>query len=143
MIRLVYDRELGECDLAAAEDGGVAEGDELRTAILISLLSDAPADAPIDGDRRGWWGDAYAPLLEQGDRTGSRLWILQRDVVLAETPARAREMALEALRWLVDDGIARAVDVTASKPERGRIDLAVIVTLTDGTQQTYEVPGAL
>ena len=58
--------------------GADLELDEgLRSAILLSLFSDAraqPGDVAEDEDPRGYWGDA----LTEGDRFGSRLWLLER-----------------------------------------------------------------
>lgn len=97
--------------------GDLATDDGLRTAVIISLFTDARAraDDPLpdaDADRRGWWGDcgnAYA-----NDRTGSRLWLLARAKALPATATRARDYAREALDWLIEDGIAAAVDVEAT-----------------------------
>lgn len=104
--------------------------DGLETAVLISLFSDRLAgqdDALPDNSshRRGWWGDSFADI--DGDLIGSRLWLLSREKQLAATLQRAREYAREALRWLVDDGIARSVDVDAEFPQQGQLALAVTI----------------
>jgi phage gp46-like protein len=84
---------------------GLVMDDGLQSAVVISLFTDRRADAndlPTNapgGDRRGWWGDSFGDV--PGDRIGSRLWLL------------AREKAKEALQWLLDDGIASAVNVDA------------------------------
>lgn len=141
MIRLVYDTELGEADLGAADDGGIEEGHELETAVLISLFTDRRVTAeelPAGGDamdRGGWWGDAYAE--EEGDEIGSRLWLIEQGIDLPDTPVRARAYAIEALEWMVEDGLALAVDATAVRNGAGRIDLVPVITLTDGTVKRY------
>jgi phage gp46-like protein len=61
MIRLDYDNALAEADLGAAADGGIAEGDELLTAVLISLYTDAYAD---DGELRWMIDDGIATSVD-------------------------------------------------------------------------------
>jgi phage gp46-like protein len=141
MIRLDYDNALAEADLGAAADGGIAEGDELLTAVLISLYTDAYAD---DGeitegvDRGGWWGDAYAAV--DGDRIGSKWWIrLARGRDLPELGAQLRDDGREALRWMIDDGIATSVDVDVTRQASGRYAVFVSVVPTSGAKRTFDI----
>lgn len=120
-------------DWAVAPDG-LAAGQDLATAVVISLFTDAPA-GPDDeipdgsGDRRGFWGDAEAP---EGP-IGSRLWLLAREKQVEGVRVRAEGYAREALAWLTADGVAARVDVAASWGGIGRLDLAVTVYRRDGT----------
>ena len=91
-----------------AEDGG------LETAVLMSLFLDRraePDDEIPDGDDdpRGYWGDAFSAV--EGDRTGSRLWLLRRSKLTDETLTRAREYSIEALEHFKEDGVANAIRV--------------------------------
>ncbi len=112
------------------ERGDLALDEGLESAIAISLFTDRRAD---DGDvlpgaaadRRGWWGDA-APAVE-GDRIGSRLWLLAREKQTEPTLRRAEQYAAEALQWLQDDRVAERVDVVASVPRQGLLGLLVTV----------------
>lgn len=98
-------------------DGGDLVGDEgLETAVLMSLFLDreaAPGDVLPEGetDRRGWWGDSF-PVVD-GDRIGSRLWLLARSKATPVVLSRAEEYAREALAWLLEDRVASRVDVSA------------------------------
>ena len=88
----------------------------LTTAVILSLFTDARArddDALPPGatDRRGWWGDAY-PVVA-GDRIGSRLWLLRASKQLPAALVQARTYAREALDWLIEDGVARRLEVEA------------------------------
>lgn len=99
----------------------------LHTAVIVSLFTDRRAESDDEipdgsGDRRGWWAD---PAL------GSRLWLLARAKETPDTLARARAYAIESLQWLIDDGVATAVDVTAEWARRGMLGLRVVITLTD------------
>ncbi|MCV5591620.1 phage GP46 family protein, partial [Escherichia coli] len=83
--------------------GDIVCGNDLQTAILISLFTDRLADASDetdDGNRRGWWGD-----LEQDYRVGSRLWLLRRQKLTTQVALKAEAYAREALQWLKDDGV--------------------------------------
>lgn len=94
----------------------LAQDDGLETAVQLSLFLDARAGAgdvlpSPDPYRRGWWADQF-----EVDRVsiGSRLWLLERSKRTPAVLAAAREYALEALRWLIEDGVASAVEVATS-----------------------------
>lgn len=133
-----FDNELMTGDLALS-DGLLASDAGLQTAVLHSLFTDARAlegDPLRDGEsRRGWWGDLAAPL--EGDRYGSRLWLLRREKQTPEVLLRAKEYAEEALAWLIADGYAEAVTVEASYPRRGVLALAVSIGLAGGAAQLF------
>jgi phage gp46-like protein len=106
---------------------GLAVEDGLQSAVIISLFTDHLADPddllPSGDDRRGWWGDTYADIA--GDRIGSKLWLLSREKVLPAVLPRAEQYALDALQWLIDDGIAAGVLVTAEIIGSDTLGLAV------------------
>lgn len=118
----------GDWQLSGAD---LASGDDLATAVLISLFTDRSAnvdDVIPDGttDRRGWWGD-------QGENypIGSRLWLLERAKQTSETLARAKDYMAEALQWLIDDGVAASIDIYAEWSAPGLL----------GAQITIHKPG--
>jgi phage gp46-like protein len=108
----------------------------LRTAVMLSLFCDARAqdgdelpDAEGGGpfpDRRGYWAD-YLSSLGPSDRWGSRLWILRGQGLTQGVLARARTYALEALEWIVAQGIG-TVEVETSREGRDRMLIDVTVT---------------
>lgn len=166
-IALKFDTALGGYDLALSSGSvgpDLATDDGMDTAIAISLFSDARArpDDRLPGSgspglddpgaaglaRRGWWGDGLSDI--DGDRTGSRLWLLGREKMTPELLNRIRDYTTEALDWLVADGVARTVavaadwiDWTAGPGDRvmvggrvvraGLVGLSVTVTRPDGT----------
>ena len=102
-------------DLSVAAND-IATDAGLQTAVLLSLFLDRRADdgdVLPDGtdDRRGWWGDGFAAV--EGDRIGSRLWMLARAKASTETARRAEEYAREALAWLTEDRVASKVETSA------------------------------
>lgn len=114
--------------------------DGLQTALLLSLFSDRRAEPDDElpdnsGNRRGWFGDSYAAVA--GDRFGSRLWLLYREKQRPVVLQRARDYAREALRWLVEDGIARSVEVDAEFPRQGVLAIAVSVFRPAGDARRF------
>jgi len=112
----------------------------MDTAIIISLFCDARADPDdelpfIGADRRGWWADAYAEI--PGDVTGSKLWLLERGKQIPRTLVRAEQYGRDALQWLVDDGVASAIDVAASFPNLGWLGLEVTVIRPTGPARRH------
>lgn len=120
-----------------AEDGGLA------TAVVLSLFTDrrAPAGAVLPErtrDRRGYWGDGIAQV--RGDRFGSLLWLLRRAKRTPATAVRAEQYAREALAWMVEDGVASEVEVSAELPDgTDRLDLDVVVHQATGASQRFLV----
>jgi phage gp46-like protein len=111
-------------------DGYLAGDDGMRTAVIISLFSDARAADDDElpnpgGDRRGWWADTYAPI--PGDVTGSKLWLLARSKNTPDVLAKAQQYARDALAWLVEDGIASGIAAVASFPQLGWFSISVTI----------------
>jgi phage gp46-like protein len=142
MIALAFDTTTlsGDLDLAGA---GLAQDDSLTTSVLISLFSDrrARADDPLpdngNGDRRGWLGDALADI--EGDRIGSRLWLLKREKQTEETRRRAEEYCREALAWLVSDSLAVKVGVTADWVAMGILGVEIDILQADGKTENLKI----
>ncbi|MBG6243174.1 MAG: hypothetical protein EKE20_15745 [Candidatus Symbiopectobacterium sp. Dall1.0] len=103
----VVDEARGDWQLSRGDLNG---GDDLQTAILISLFTDRKArkDDQYEGDRRGWWGDTG-----EESNIGSRLWLLNRQRLTTKIAQRAEDYAAEALKWLIDDGVVAAISTEA------------------------------
>lgn len=138
-IALVWDSVESRADLVISA-GALLLDDGLRTAVLISLMTDATArdddnladgDAAAAGDRRGWWGDV--PLAGEATRPiGSRLWLLRRAKATEGTRLRAVTMAREALAWMVQDGICQRIEIEAELQGNPPDRLAFGITLRRG-----------
>lgn len=114
--------------------GALASGNDLASAVLISLFTDRQADADDvlpDGsdDRRGWWGDAGAEKS-----IGSRLWLLDRSRLNQDVCNTAKVYIVEALQWVIDDQVAARVDVSTAINGRSRMDVLVTLTRADGSR---------
>lgn len=110
----------------------------LRRSVTISLFTwrrAGPDDAVDDSDRKGWWGDCVPTVA--GDQVGSRLWLLARRTLVAQTLQDAQAYAEEALAWLLDDQIVTAVAVTVERQGNDRMNLQV--KLTEQSGETIEL----
>ena len=126
-LALLWDDMFGEGDLGL-EGADLERDDGLRTAVLVSLFTDrraAPGDVADDEDPRGWWGDLLGP---EGDRIGSRLWLLDRAKETPDVPVRAEEYVQEALAWMIEDGVADLVEVSAQWLARGRLSIEPVIS---------------
>jgi phage gp46-like protein len=117
-IRLVYNNQAGTPGYGFADFRLIGPDldttQDLATAVIVSLFTDRLADTADklpqnETDRRGWWGDTYSD--NAGDLIGSRLWLLFRATTNDRTPLIAQGYILEALQWLIADGVAGSVDV--------------------------------
>lgn len=107
----------------------------LIRAVVISLFTwrRAATDDPVDDDERfGWWGDSYPTIAE--DRIGSRLWLLRRVKLTADTQRDAEFYAREALQWLLDDNQVLEVEVISERADSYRLNLQVILTVFTGAR---------
>lgn len=143
-----YDKAtlLGDWTIAGASSsgpdglnaGGLSDLRQLESNVFVSLFTQKQAPAgwrPEVTDRRGWWGDGVAPEGRTPEPIGSHLWLLRNEVATARIAALAKVYAEEALAWLVRDGIAARIAVTADlieNPRRG-IGLTIEVFAKDGT----------
>ena len=112
------------------------KADPLVRAVIVSLFTwrRANADDALpngSGSRMGWWGDSYPPAAN--DRIGSRLWLLSRAKLTDTTAQKAKDYAREALQWLLDDGVAARVDVTALRQGLSTLALGCTFYNTDGS----------
>lgn len=111
----------------------LASGNDLQSAILISLFSDRvalPDDVIPDGttDRRGWWADTVDPI-------GSRLWLLERAKLSTQTLQAARDYISEALQWLIDAGAVDHFEVLTERTAAGLLGAQVTAVRPNGTSQ--------
>lgn len=114
-IGLYYDTEKDLFDLQI-ENGDLKFDSGLETAVIVSLFSDArvsdeqlPQGATF---KRGWFGSKLSNIDQ--DNIGSRLWTLEREKVLPEVLRKYEDYCREALKWLIEDGIASSIKVQAS-----------------------------
>lgn len=111
-IALTWDPVTGTADWSLT-DGDLTSDNGLKSAAIVSLLTDARADAgdelPGDDDGvRGWWGDEFAEI--PGDTIGSKLWLLERSKLGEGLASTVETYCREALQWSIDDGEVQHID---------------------------------
>lgn len=117
---------------------GLAANQALNTAILLSLFTWRRAEdydaLPSGTDPKGWWGDAVD--LEDGETAlGSRLWLLYRSPLNANTANLAVDYTNEALQSLIDQGaVARFDNSAVVDPVKGTLVISVNAYSQDGTK---------
>ncbi|MBT0362579.1 phage GP46 family protein [Morganella morganii] len=90
-------------------NGDLLAGDDLQSAIMISLFTDrlAHSDDYYDDEyRRGWWADTGTDGF-----IGSRLWLLRRQKLTTQVAKKAEDYAREALAWLITDGVVSDIQI--------------------------------
>ncbi len=132
-LALVYDPKLQAFDLAL-DGADLASDDTLASAVLASLLCDRVAESyevKSGEDRRGWWADTYAA---NSHKTGSRLWLLDREKQLPSVVQRCKRYCEEALQWFIDDGLASAITVTVFTPRMGWLVAMIRFAVNNSTR---------
>lgn len=123
------------------ENGDLKSDEGLETAVSISLFTErrvTDEDLPLGAlSKKGWWGDMF-PDIEQ-DKIGSRLWLLEREKVIPETARRAEDYCREALNWLIEDGVAASITVTASYDTLKRLQISITISRPSGREFKYAV----
>lgn len=121
-ITTIWNPDTGHGDWQQAA-GDLVAGDDLQTAIYISLFTErqARADDTYDGDdRKGWWGDTGS-----GYAIGSRIWLLKRQILSPAVANAAAGYAKEALAWLIDDGIVESIAVATQIVYPRRLNMTI------------------
>jgi phage gp46-like protein len=133
-IRIVWSGSFGDWSY---ENGQLEQGDDLESAILVSLFTDRLATPDFrltDGttDRRGWWGDSFG---DPGDGLiGSDLWQLERAKVTTKLVPQAKQMVADALDWLITDGVVASWIIDAAIQNGSRLAISIIGVKPDGSK---------
>lgn len=121
------------------EDDDLVTDEGLDTAIFLSLFLDARATPdelpPGEENPRGWWGDLFSE--DPGEKTGSKLWLLNRSTHTDENRALAKQFAEDALAWIVEDQVAQAVTVSIEKVSLEESKLSVVLSRPRGRKTDY------
>lgn len=111
--------DVGEaCPDMVIENGTIKADNSLETSALISLFSDKRVTLeelpPGENDRHGWWADLISE--PEDDQIGSKLWLLERNGKVNDITAVDMEAILaDAFTWMLEDGIAASIVVSAER----------------------------
>lgn len=127
-----YDLIIGEGDFVFTEG--------LDTTVITSILSDARASDTDVGQAR--YRGGWLPNVEfqrANSQLGSLLWLMEQRRRTTESLNLAVDLTEKALVWLVEDGIARSVQVFGSFQGEGAI-LDITITSFSGETDSVFVP---
>jgi len=117
-------------------NGDLDLSNSLKNAVLLSLVcwsrgEDIRDVANLKPEIGGWWGNALESV-----EIGSEIWKLFRQKLNDATANDAKVAAENALKWMVDDGVAKEIKVNSLVV--GKI-LALIVKIVkpDGTNEEF------
>tara|TARA_R110000851_G_scaffold87972_2_gene191778 strand:- start:1054 stop:1503 length:450 start_codon:yes stop_codon:yes gene_type:complete len=122
------------------KNGDIASIDNFKTAIEVSLFSDARADSSqvaLPEKRRGWIGDVASPIENQ--KFGSLLWLTEQERLTQSVLNRVVEFARQALQWLIDQGQAKTVEVSGAIIPKEGIALNIVITSFSGKIENHYV----
>ena len=132
-IAIEYKSQIKEYDISIL-NGDLKECDDLDSAVIISLFTWARAAAgEVDENapRFGWFGDKID--ADSTDSTGSKLYLLKRKKITNQTIMDAREYIEQALRWMIEDGVATEIkaEVERNASDVNRADALVQIVRGD------------
>lgn len=129
------------CFDLAIKDGDLEFDEGLETAVAISLFTDkrvTDEELPdLETDKRGWWGDMF-PEVDQ-DQIGSRIWTLKRRKRTTEVLRLYEDYSKEALEWMIEDGVANSVTVSASYDENNFLQGEITIEKPAGNSSRFIV----
>lgn len=140
-ISTVWDPVLGMGDWVMR--GAVLESDsDLVTSVLISLFTDRLANGDdvlpsSSTDPRGWVGDLGESVL-----IGSLLWLLDRSKLLPSIASEARDMAADALQWMIDDSVVVKFDINTEVVMPNRLNMQIVAYKRDGSKVAMDFTNA-
>lgn len=117
--------------------------DSLYNAVAISIGTYArdrnlkPNAAVLEPQIGGWWADAIDPL----GTLGGYIYEAFPGKLTSETFDKIKELVVEALNWMVEDGIAKSVDCEVTEKiddENELVEIEVTIEKPDGTTDDYK-----
>lgn len=120
---LLYDLDFDGRDLATSEslEGSVALSLDVK-ALEDDVLNDSVAH--VEKYSAGWWANSF-----EESQIGSALWSVKKRG--KDYLENVKQLAQKALSWLVSDGVATKVDVSA-KDVDGGCEIGVIMARPTG-----------
>ncbi|MGD8499277.1 MAG: phage GP46 family protein, partial [Phycisphaerales bacterium] len=125
-VKLIEDDE-GVFDIALDENGDLLADYGFETTLRLSAFGRRRAtegEVPEPRYRGGWIGNLLSDI--PGFEEGSKLWLLKQARLTTETANAAKSYLEEALEWLVEDGLARSVEIST---EASNGTLTALITI--------------
>lgn len=122
-------------------NGDLEKDDGLQTAVIISLFTDQRCTddelPPDQKSKRGWWGDKFSEIDQ--DQIGSKLWLLERVKRTDETLRKAQDYIKDALKWLIDDGVAASITVSAIYDSNNQLVADIDIQKPSGRSSRFQL----
>lgn len=136
-VSYVYNCEKGLLDIQFVGND-ILLANELETAVSVSMFSEARTALPTETNIQdaisllsGWWADSFTD-----EPLGSEAWIYRRSKIVNETLNGLIETYTKSLQWLIDDGVAESVVVTAVKSEKIPNTIEIVARIVKPDEQT-------
>lgn len=124
---------IGIWDLSLNSQGDLNNGDFLDSSLLYAILGERRASAsevPISENRRGWIGNEGKTF-----ENGSKIWLFEQARLTRSILNDIQSAALDALSYLVDDGLATNVQSTATL-QNGFVALEINISVSPSRVET-------
>ena len=134
----LYRRNSGDFDLAFDKDeGDLLTSDSLENAVVISIGTYARERklgkvANLKPNVGGWWGDS----LDEKGTLGGYLYEAYPGNLNASTAKFVETLVVEALAWMMEDGIAKSVGCKAEISDEV-MTAAVTIERPDGRNDAF------
>ena len=135
----LYRRDDGNFDLAFNEGrGDLLTDDSLENAVVISIGTYARERnlgkvANLKPSVGGWWGDA----LDEKGTLGGYLYEAFPGKLIESTARQVEVLCSEALKWMVDDGVAKSVGCKAEVADEETMNVTITIQRPDGSDNAY------
>jgi phage gp46-like protein len=135
-IALIPDKT-SEADIAITNnDLMIVDG--FDTAVYISLFTDArDTDSDDANPSGGYWGDGLDSSTIAVSPLGSLLWKYARAVITSDVINSIKTTCSNALKWMIDDGIAGSIAVTSKETGNNAYEFGISISKPGNTGASY------
>lgn len=105
----------------------------LITAFMMSVFCEVRDDSiEVPQQRGGWAGNQLQPI--EGYQQGSLIWTLYQSNTASDVSTQAQQFISDGLQWLIDDGIAKDIEVETNIVANDKMEVKITATRNDDTQ---------
>ena len=114
--------------------------DSLYSFVAISIGTYArnrnlkPNSAVLEPQIGGWWADA----LDSLGTLGGYIYEAYPGPLSESTLSKVKDLVVEALQWMIDDGVAKSVDCNVTVGEKDVVTISVTIEKPDGANDDYK-----
>ncbi len=105
----------------------------LVTAMMMSIFCEVRDDSiDIPQKRGGWAGNQLQPV--EGYEQGSLIWTKYQSAATEEIANECQQYIEDGFNWMIQDGIAKDVDVETNIVANNKLSVKISITRNDDTQ---------